>query len=701
MFKDFMSRVFPVLATYAFIFIIFYISIMSEYGELNLNPFDYTRITDVDYKAVVCDTAGSSGKVNVTERIKFNVHAASKSNLFWELWRDLVESEVDGLKVTYNVNSVKQILDNGNEILYSKSPKLYWNDSDYLYSGRWYHSPGPYNPTQRRYECVLFYVDGMYRETPTFEINYDMYNATLRYKDCSELYLSLYSGETLKYLNSFKAQILVPEDDMPQSGNYYAHTFGTNSNNFPFNESDTLNPGYHTFSFDLNENQLKFKPYNQYIEFALISYGKDKHIFSEYANNNLYTNDNVLDELKDEQNKYDNTPQEFFIKKCGVFLACILLSGLALKVTFNIDKKIKQKYNFYNPEMQHYYFRDIPSNLDPNFASHLVFCKHKQPKDTTNNYSAILLSLVRKKYIELVRVDDNKDWNHQNINIIIKYKPKVITNNLEIPLMQDILDETANLKEFEPLTLSEEYYFNLILKYSNGNNISMIYFENKVKNDYENTDKFVRNIENSIASIGLSENYFQKSKYTEPKDKLKQTSTTLMIFGILLIIILNFASYSTRFDFAFGGYTILGISLIACAIYLKKNSSKYVLLTQFGEDEYSKWRGLYNFLNSETLMNERTVVELPLWEQYLVYATAFGISDKVIRALQIRCPDMSTSPMLSNSFYRSPRFRYSAHSFSSATHHASSIARSGSHSYGYGGGGRGGGGGRRRTLIHN
>ncbi len=106
------------------------------FEEMNLNPFDYARITDVDYTAVLVDEPGSNGKVVVTERLTFDIHAASKNNLFWELWRDLPESYIDGVKVDYQVNSVKQILDDGSEIIYEESPKLYWNDSDYTNTAR-------------------------------------------------------------------------------------------------------------------------------------------------------------------------------------------------------------------------------------------------------------------------------------------------------------------------------------------------------------------------------------------------------------------------------------------------------------------------------------------------------------------------------------------------------------------------------------
>ena len=70
---------------------------------------DYARITDVDYQAVLVDEPNQSGKLIITERLTYDVHAASKDNLFWELWRDLPEDYVDGLKVDYEVISVKRI----------------------------------------------------------------------------------------------------------------------------------------------------------------------------------------------------------------------------------------------------------------------------------------------------------------------------------------------------------------------------------------------------------------------------------------------------------------------------------------------------------------------------------------------------------------------------------------------------------------
>ena len=720
------------------LFIVFFLGvyILLEDPELlediEWNPFDYARITEVDYKAVVVDEPGGDGKVIVTEQLTFEIYAASKNNLFWELWRDLPEEYIDGEKVDFKVNSVKQIFEGKEAVIYEPSPKLYWDDSDFTSKygsygpGKWYHSVGPYNESRRQYECVFFYVDGLYRETVVFEIEYEMTNAALRYRDSSELYITPYSESTIKYLKSFKGQILFPNEKMPEPGNYFAHTYGTNSHDFPFTESDTINPGYHTFSFELNESQLKFRPYNQYIEFSLVAYGEDKHIFTQYASENDYYYENVLSKLNEEQVKYEALPGNFIIAKVIVFIFLSAAAFLVLKYVSRLHKKIRKKYRFYKPAMQFDYFRDIPGNLDPDFAATLVFCKQKNRKDKQDGYSAIMLSLARKGYIELEKIRNTGDWESNNVKIIVKYKPvpppppQVVTtpqnhlfctecgkrNTLDAkfcvhcasPILQrPIWTQTIQppvIPVLEQLSPTEEQYFNLILRHTKGlmYNISLSSFQNKISEDYEYTDSFIKNIKNTNIAIGVKQGFFQKADYKKPAEQVRNWSLALMSFGIVIMLAGNGISYQTRLDLAFGAFFILGIGFLVTAVHLNKQAKKYILLTQFGEDEYVKWRGLYNFLNSETLMNERTVIELAIWEKYLVYATAFGISEKVVAALNIRCPEAVTSPVLRNPYYRSVHFRSGGRAFRSSVRTASFTARSGGHG-GYGGGGRGGGGG--------
>lgn len=666
---------------------------------------DYARITDIDYQAVLSDEPGNGGNVIITERITYDVHAASKDNLFWELYRDLPVDYVDGLKIDYKVNLVKQIYPSGEEVIYEESPKLYWFDEDYTSSiygpGKWYHSPG--------YQCVLFYVDGIYRDEVTFEIEYVMYNAALRYSDVSELYLSMYSDSTIKYLESFKGEILIPNKDMPTSGNYLAHTYGTNSSTFPFTESSTKNPEYYTFSFELDKDDLKFKGYNEYLEFSLLSFNEDSNIFTDYAPDNLYSDDVYLEEALAAINAYDDAYNSAKTNQKITLIITIVASLIIIVYVINRDKKIKKNYLIHKENNNIIYYRDIPSNLDPYFAATLVFSHHRHKVNMGDVYSALLLNLVRKNYIELKKIDETKNWVPENINVNILYIPNNIIPTLDNTTLNQaisdknilepkvVLEKRVNIngKELESLSINEETYFNLFIKYAINNTITMQAFQKKISTDINNTEKFVSSIEKSITDIGVSQGYFQKADY----DKLKRTTNSLgnkyLILAILLLIIGSFVIYNKQVGFSFISLLILSITLIISGIILKHCSKQYVLLTDFGEDEYIKWRALYNFLNSATLMNEKEVVEVVLWEEYLVYATAFGIADKVIKALEIRCPDLSVSPMLNNQFYRSRNFITFNHRISRSSYRATYRSR-GIHISGgafYGGGGRGGGGG--------
>lgn len=57
-------------------------------------------------------------------------------------------------------------------------------------------------------------------------------------------------------------------------------------------------------------------------------------------------------------------------------------------------------------------------------------------------------------------------------------------------------------------------------------------------------------------------------------------------------------------------------------------------LSEKGWKKAKKWAGLKKYLEDYSLLNEKRTRDLGLWEQFLVYATAFGISDKVIEEIK-------------------------------------------------------------------
>ena len=65
------------LILWIILFVIVISPVTGTFFQTFENPFDYARITDVDYKAVVVDEPGCEGKIVITERLTFDVHAAS------------------------------------------------------------------------------------------------------------------------------------------------------------------------------------------------------------------------------------------------------------------------------------------------------------------------------------------------------------------------------------------------------------------------------------------------------------------------------------------------------------------------------------------------------------------------------------------------------------------------------------------------
>lgn len=685
---------------------------LEEFGldGISLNPNDYCKLTDVDYTAILHDDINGSACVEITEYITFDVHASSKYNPYKELWRELPEDFVDGLRVTYDVQSVSQILNDGTEVPYQNTSKMYWEDEDYTEDSTyyWHHSAG-YGRYPDNDESLLIYIPWTYREKMTFKIVYKMNNAALKYNDCSELYLSMYSGNSIKKLKSFKAQILIPNEIMPSS--YYSYTFGTAKSRVPYIESDYINPGYHTFLISLNKSDLKFNFHNRYIEFCLLSYGNDRHIFTKYAPNNNYSFDNVLDECIEENEYYETQNRKFNTYKVALFLTSTVIAIYIIQSATQKYKKILNKYNFYYPEVDYKYFRDIPSDLDPIFASELVFMKDpiNANREKQEEYAAVLLSLTRKKYITIFKSNTLNDWNNSNTMISLEttrteyFTPKFIDSPYYTPEPKCITINVKTGEILEELTTSERLYLELVKRHSRLYNgiISVSRLQECINVDYEFTNAFVKDIEKkTILENGVIQGYFQDVNYDIPKKELMNSAKLSLTIGLILLILVNGISYFTPMALGFGAYTLLGIICLWKYIYLSTKASNSLLFTQYGANEQAKWYGLYNFLDSNTLINQKEIPDLILWEKYLIYATAFGISEKVINALKIRAVELNinSSPILNtNCYIYSHNYHSTSRSFGRSIHTPSRGGGFGGH--GYGGGGRGGGGGGRRSLM--
>ena len=78
---------------------------------------------------------------------------------------------------------------------------------------------------------------------------------------------------------------------------------------------------------------------------------------------------------------------------------------------------------------------------------------------------------------------------------------------------------------------------------------------------------------------------------------------------------------------------------------------KITPLTQKGVEEKEQWNGLKNYMKDFSLLKEREVPELVLWEKYLVYATVFGIADKVLKQIKVKYKEFADEDYMRNTAY--------------------------------------------------
>lgn len=109
--------------------------------------------------------------------------------------------------------------------------------------------------------------------------------------------------------------------------------------------------------------------------------------------------------------------------------------------------------------------------------------------------------------------------------------------------------------------------------------------------------------------------------------------------------------------------------------------------------------GFQKFLKEFSLIDEKEVIEVKRWEEYLIFASVLSMADQVEKQLGKMCPEFNEQSRINGAYtgYATRRFVYSGIKSASqayaAAHSSSSSGGGGASSFGGGGGGFSGGGG--------
>lgn len=481
----------------------------------------------------------------------------------------------------------------------------------------------------------------------TYEISYTVKDVIGKYNDYSELYWQFVGKDFEIDAEKITGTIKLPEEAKnTEEIKVWGHT-------------EDLNGEIYVTDKDEIKFQLNNFNSGRYVEVRIL-FPSDMIISTARTyNENRY--DDVLEE-EAKWAKQANLRRKWQEIEEEVILTFVIFVIIALCIIF-IEKATKygkklSGINKYKPEQKLEYFRELPEeDVTPGEALYIL----KEPYNKFSSYfgkifSATLLNLKLKEYIDL-KVEKTE-----------KSKEKIYINKLKNP--------DNNLKGDEKRILEFIYK-----AYNKKTEIEIKDLEKYIEKHPAGVESLIKgcekNIENQLQTNGILD-----EKQKEEFSKYTNLATLYYIFTIILLF------------WAFPVSIILLINGIICS-KIKKNVN---VLTQKGVNSKEKWKGLKNYMEKFSLLDEKEIPAIEVWEKYLVYATVFGISDKVLKQLKTVYPDIDKIDAINTSTYM--YFMYHSNfgtSFTSSIN--SSISSSYSSATGGGGGFSGGGGGGRRPEV--
>ena len=108
------------------------------------------------------------------------------------------------------------------------------------------------------------------------------------------------------------------------------------------------------------------------------------------------------------------------------------------------------------------------------------------------------------------------------------------------------------------------------------------------------------------------------------------------------------------------------------------------------QDEFIKLKGLKQFLEDMSAIDEKKAIEVHLWDEYLIFAESFGIADKVAKQFKDFHPvEYENNYNYYHSYLWISTFSYSATTAATSASSGGSFSGGGTSSGGFSSGGGG------------
>lgn len=593
-------------------------------------------LKELDFEAQI----NEDGSMKITET--WDIYISETNTLFKTFKRDNSKySQITDVTVKEITNGINKDFNKINQEMYHVTKDCYYslNNSKGLFEIAW--GVGLDNDSDSR----------------KYEISYIVEDAVAKYNDYAEIYWQFIGDDFEIDADKIKGTIYLPHNaESKDNIRVWGHTQDLNGE---------------IYVTDLNK-----------IEFTINKYSSGNYVevrslfpLDMVQTTNREYNYNILENVLKEETQWSeeaNARREASKNAYNVFSAIVAIITLFfitrlfknIKILRNTEKKFK-------PTTKLEYFRDIPYE-DATPAEALFVMSTGTNKAFSSSFSANILDLCLKKYITLEVIDKGAIIKSNVVKITFQKK------------------EAENLKEDEKLTFEflkevardkDELTTKDITKYLEKNTSKVRKLDAKIEKILE--------AEETKKGNYLKKNYEMKNNYTG-------MSAMYGVFSFIAIPFIAVFSMDILSSILSIAFMILMATLFLNTIITGLIATKINVLSQKGIDEQEQWKAFKKYMEEFSLLKDKEVPALAIWEKYLVFATAFGISDKVLKQLKVIYPEMTdiNSAMYTYSYIHVMNSVNIGNCINSSVY--SAISSSGS---GAGGGFSGGGGGGRWPEV--
>ena len=498
-------------------------------------------------------------------------------------------------------------------------------------------------------------------------IRYTVEDVIKKYNDCAELYWQFVGSEFEISADSITGIIKLPNKVSDKDElKVWGHT-------------EYLNGEIYVTDLDIVEfNVNKYKSGN----FVEVRIAMPTYLFEKVSSENISQEEKLDDIIKEETEWANeaNARRDRRNKNFKLLILATILVNTSIGIMFS--KKIKKNKQFLEknpnilPEQQLEYYRELPDKEETPLEAVFILKTGYKQSCLPNVFSATILNFALKGYIRI-------EQEGKTIKILL------------------------NKIKTDELTGDEKKVLEILRAASNNNELTMAELE-----------KYIKNYPSKLMNLNST---FEKVSKTQASEKGKFDTNRFnkqIVYAeknvgyiFLLIIIITASIFTIGYAYKNVQSMLITCTIISLAFFIVVTIINLILnikittsfngFTQKGINEQEQWKAFKKYMEDFSYLNEKEVPQLVLWEKYLVFATAFGIADKVLKQLKVKYPELNDpdtihSMILFNSMYSSNGFNTGfINSISSST----SRMYSSTYSSGSGGGGGFSGGGRRRRSV--